>query len=51
MKAQQYQFAVVTKNKVVQTVEKSVIYQPKTNPNTKGIKWFDDEQLVKRNKK
>ena len=40
-------FAVETKNGVVQKVGRSTIYQPKTNYNGKGIKWFDDSKLLK----
>lgn len=51
MQKQTTEFAVETKDGVVQRVGKSTIYQPKANPNTKGIKWFDDEKLLKENKK
>ena len=51
MQKQTIQFAVETKNGVVQRIGKSTIYQPKANPNPKGIKWFDDRKLLKENKK
>lgn len=45
------QHAVVTKNGIVQKVGKSTVYVPKTNYNGKGIKWFDDAKLLKKNHK
>ena len=35
----------------VQSVSKSIIYQPKVKFNGKGIKWFDDSKLLKKSKK
>lgn len=43
MKTQQHQFAVVTKNNVVQAIGRSVIYQPSIKSNCKGIKWYEDK--------
>lgn len=48
---QMIQHAVVTKNGIVQKVGKSTLYMPKTNYNGKGIKWFDDSKLLKKNQK
>ncbi len=48
MQKQTIQFAVETKNGVVQRIGKSTIYQPKANPNPKGIKWFDDRNCSKK---
>lgn len=47
-KKQRADFAIVTKNGVVQQIGKSSILQPKTNYSGKrGIKWFDDSRLLK----
>ena len=48
MQKQTTQFTTVTKNGVIQKVGKSVIYEPKTNFNNKGIKWYDESKLYKR---
>lgn len=48
---QMIQHVVVTQNNVVQKIGKSTIYQPKTNYNGKGIKWFDDSKLIKKKHK
>ena len=51
MNKQTMQFAVVTKNGVVQRVGRSVVLQPKTNYQEKqATKWFDDRKLLKRNR-
>ena len=43
------EFAVVTKRGVVQQIGRSTILIPKTNfnGNGNGIKWFDDNKLIK----
>lgn len=41
------EFAVVTKRGVVQQIGRSTILIPKTNFNGNGIKWFDDNKLIK----
>ena len=43
MQKQTIEFAVETKNGAVQSIGKSVVYQPKTNFNGKGIKWYEDK--------
>jgi hypothetical protein len=43
MQKQEIQFAVETKNGVVQRIGKSTIYQPKTNYKGQGIKWYKDK--------
>lgn len=43
MQKQTIQFAVETKNGVVQRIGKSTIYQPKTNYKGQGIKWYKDK--------
>ena len=48
MQKQTTQFTTVTNNGVIQKVGKSVIYEPKTNFNNKGIKWYDESKLYKR---
>lgn len=48
MNKQTRQFAVETKNGVVQRVGRSTIYQPKTNYKGKGVRWFDDSKLIKK---
>lgn len=48
MQKQTIEFAVQTSNGVVQKVGKSSILQPKTNYTGKGTKWFDDSQLIKK---
>lgn len=47
MNKQEAQFAVETKNGVIQRIGKSAILQPKTNYQGKGTKWFDDTKLLK----
>lgn len=44
MQTQTIQFAVVTKNGVVQKVGKSTILQPKTNFKDGSIKWYEDKK-------
>lgn len=44
MNTQSIQFAVVTKNGVVQQVGKSTILQPKTNFKGGTIKWYEDKK-------
>ncbi len=51
MEKRTIQFAVESKNGVVQRVGKSIITQPKINYNGKVTKWFDDSKLIKTNKK
>lgn len=41
---------VVVKNGKIVKVGRSVIYQPKTQFNGKGINWFDDSKLLKKAK-
>lgn len=43
MQKQTIQFAVETKNGVVQRIGKSTIYQPKTNFKVGSIKWYEDK--------
>lgn len=45
------QFAIVTKNGIVQKVGKSVIFTPKTNYQGGKMKYFDDSKLLKKNRK
>lgn len=45
---QTLEMAVQTKNGAVQRIGKSAIYQPKTNYQGKGTKWFDDNKLLKK---
>lgn len=47
MQKQTVQFAFESKNGVVQRIGRSVMYQPKTNYQGKGTKWFDDSKLLK----
>ena len=42
------QFAVQSKNGVVEKVSKSTILQPKTNFKGGSVKWFDDSKLLKK---
>lgn len=51
MQKQTVEFAVEKKNGVVQEVGKSEILQPKTNFKGKGVKWFEDNKLLKANRK
>ena len=44
---QSYIFAIITKDNEVIEIGNSLIYQPKTQPITCGIKWFDDSKLLK----
>ena len=48
MKKQTAHFATVTKDGVIQKVGRSVIYEPKTNFDNKGIKWYDESKLYRR---
>ena len=48
MQKQTIQFAVQSKNGVVQRVGKSTILQPKTNFKGGSVKWFDDNKLLKK---
>lgn len=48
MQKQTIQFAVQSKNGVVQRVGKSTILQPKTNFKGGSVKWFDDSKLIKK---
>ena len=50
MQKQTIQFAVQTKNGVVQKVGKSSVLVPKTNFKGGEIKFFDDSRLLKTNK-
>lgn len=43
MQRQTIQFAVQTKGNVVQTIGKSLIYQPKTNYDGRKTKWYEDK--------
>ena len=43
MQKQATQFAVQTKNGVIQKVGKSTILQPKTNFQGGSIKWYEDK--------
>lgn len=49
MNKQTIQFAVQSKNGVVQTVGKGVIYQPKTQFKGGEIKWLEDKPKKKSN--
>ena len=49
MQKQTVEFAVETKNGTVQRIGKSSIYQPKTNYNGKGTKWYEDKPKKKSN--
>lgn len=49
MQKQTIEFAVETKNGAVQSIGKSIVYQPKTNFNGKGIKWYEDKPKKKSN--
>lgn len=51
MQKQTVEFAVEKKNGVVQKVGKSAILQPKTDFKGKGVKWFDDNKLLRTNRK
>lgn len=44
MHTQTIQFTTVTKNGVVQKVDKSTILQPKTNFKGGSIKWYEDKK-------
>lgn len=43
MQKQTIEFAVETKNRIVQRIGKSYIYQPKTNYSGMGTKWYQDK--------
>lgn len=49
MQRQTIQFAVETKNGVVQRIGKSIILQPKTNFKGGSIKWYEDKPKKKNN--
>ena len=49
MKTQTMQFAVQSKNGVVQKVGKTTILQPKTNFKGGSIKWYEDKPKKKGN--
>lgn len=49
MKKETVEFMVETKNGVVDRIGKSSISNPKTNFDHKGIKWFDDSKLQRKN--
>ena len=49
MQKQIVNFAVESKNGVVQTIGKSVIYQPKTQFKGGKIKWLEDKPKKKSN--
>ena len=49
MQRQIVQFAVQSKNGVVQRVGKSTILQPKTNFKGGSIKWYEDKPKQKSN--
>ena len=51
MQKQKIQFAVQSKNGVIQRIGKSAILQPQTNYKGKGTEWFDDSKLLKCNRK
>lgn len=51
MQKQIVEFAVQTKNGMVQRVGKSSVLIPKTNFKGGEIKYFDDSKLLKSNKK
>ena len=52
MKKQVVEFATVVKDGVVQKIGRSSILTPKTNySGKKGTKWFDDNRLLKTNRK
>ena len=43
MQKQTIQFAVQSKNGVIEKVGRSSIYQPKTNYQGNGITWYEDK--------
>ena len=45
MKKQAVEFAVQSKDGIIQKVGRSSILQPQTNSNCKGVKWLDDKPL------
>lgn len=51
MQKQKLEFAVQSKNGVIQRIGRSSILQPQTNYKGRGTKWFDDSKLLKRNRK
>lgn len=51
MQKQTVEFAVKKTNGVVQKVGKSEMLQPKTDFKGKGVKWLDDNKLLKTNRK
>lgn len=48
MQKQTIQFAVESKNGVIEKVGKSTILQPQTNFKGGAVKWFDDSKLLKK---
>ncbi len=44
MKKQTVNFAVVTKNGIVQSTGRSTIYQPKTSFKGGSIQWYEDKK-------
>ena len=49
MHKQTIQFAVESKNGVIQRIGRSSIYQPKTNFKGGSIKWYEDKPKKKTN--
>lgn len=47
MQIQTIEFAVESKNGVVQTIGRSTIEQPKINFAGGSVRWFDDDKLKK----
>lgn len=50
MQRQTVEFAVETKNGVVQRVGKSTVYVPKTNFKGGSVKWYEDKPKKKTTK-
>lgn len=48
MQRQLTTFVTEKKNGVVTNIQNSIIYQPKVNFNGKGIKWYDDSKLLRK---
>ena len=48
MSKQTIEFAVETSSRIVQRIGRSTIIQPKTNYCGKGTKWFNDSNLIKK---
>lgn len=49
MKTQRADFGITTREGIVENVGKTYIEQPEIVWNGKGIKWFDDSMLLKKN--